>query len=159
MAFPRHTKQWTIQELSAWRRLSVSRLGSGVAIGVIVRGYRWLMLTLFPSPSGALVLVLLVSGLALLCGLATLHLANFTLRSWRTRAPLLGVIIALGEAATSLVLVALGQERIGRVVATFGDWPSIAFGILYSRLIVVSLFALVLAAAVLVLRKTDLANE
>jgi hypothetical protein len=156
MAFPRNTQQWSIHELSAWRRVALSLPWYGIAVGVVVRAYRWTVLAFVPASAGGLVLVSLVVGLALLCGLATLHLSHFTLRSWRLRAPLLGAFIALGESATSLVLTIAGQERLGRAAAALSDWPSVAFGVLYSRVVVVSLFALALAAAVIVVRKAEM---
>lgn len=159
MAFPRHTQQFHIQDLSAWRRLALSLPWFGVLIGVVVRLYRWGAFVLFPTPSGAQVLALLLVGVAVLFGLSTLHLANYTLRAWRFRAPLLGAFVAVGEAATSLVLTLAGQERIARMTATLADWPSSAIQILVSRVVVISLFALALAAAVIVLRRADLANE
>lgn len=159
MAFPRHTQQWSVTELSGARRLAVSLPWFGMLIGVVLRAYRWAVLAFIPATSGALVLAALVVGLALLCGLSTLHLANYTLRAWRGRAPALGAFIAVGESAASLALIAVGQERYVRAAATFADWPGAAFGILYSRVLVVSLYALALAAVVIVLRRADLASD
>ena len=133
-------------------------LGATVLIGVVLRAYRWAALTFIPASAGGLVLTALVVGLALLCGLSTLHLAHYTLRAWRGRAPALGACIAVGESAASLALIAVGQERLARATATFADWPEEAFGILYSRVLVVSLYALALAAVAVVLRRADLAN-
>jgi len=155
MAFPRHTQQWAIQELSALRRLSLSLPLFGVGAGVVVRAYRWACLSLISAQAGGVLLVLLVGGLALLCGLVTLHLANFTLRSWRWRAPALGAFIAVGESAASLVLTAMGLEPLGSTLAALSDWPAVALGVLYSRVIVVSLFALALAVVVVVLRRAE----
>jgi hypothetical protein len=155
MVFPRHTQQWAKQELSAARRLSMSLPWFGVSAGVVVRAYRWAVLSLLSTQSGGLLLLLLVVGVALLCGLATLHLANFTLRSWRWRAPALGAFIGVGEGAASLLLTAVGQERLGTTVAAMSDWPDIVPGLLLSRVVVVSLFALVLAVVVVVLRKAE----
>ena len=159
MAFPRHTQQWSIAEVSTAHRLVLSLPWFGVTIGVVLRAYRWAALTFIPPSAGGVVLVSLVIGLALLCGLSTLHLANFTLRSWRGRAPALGAFIALGESAASLALIAIGQERLARATATLADWPGAALGILYSRVLVLSLYALALAAVVIVLRRADLASE
>jgi hypothetical protein len=155
MVFPRHTQQWAIQELSAVRRLSVSLLWFGVCAGVVVRGYRWAAMSLLPTQTGGVLLGSIMVGLALLCGLATLHLANFTLRSWRWRAPALGALIGVGESAASLVLTVVGQERLGSTVAVLSDWPDVAVGVVLSRAVVVSLFALVLAAVVVVLRRAE----
>ena len=155
MVFPRDTQQWAIQELSAVRRLSVSLPWFGLCAGVAVRGYRWAALSLLPTQTGGVLLALILVGLALLCGLATLHLANFTLRSWRWRAPALGAFIGVGESAASLALTAAGQERLGSTVAVLSDWPDVAMGVLLSRVVVVSLFALALAVVVVVLRRAE----
>jgi hypothetical protein len=125
----------------------------GVLVGILARGYRWLVLTVIAPVGLAGVLGTITIGLILLCGLAAVHLANFTLRSWRWRAPLLGAVIGLGEMAASLVLTGFGQERVGRAVATYADWPGSAVSVVASRAVVVSLFALVLAAVVVGLRK------
>jgi hypothetical protein len=154
MAFPRHTLPWDITALSAGRRLSLSLVWVGLSTGVIVRAYRWAILTFVDSPSWGVLLSTLVAGILLLCALVTVHLANFTVRTWKWRAPALGACVALGEAATSLLLIVVGQERLGRATATLADWPSMAAGALVSRVLVVSLYAMVLSAVVILLRKT-----
>jgi hypothetical protein len=40
-------------------------------------------------------------------------------------------------------------------VAVLSDWPDVAVGVVLSRAVVVSLFALVLAAVVVVLRRAE----
>jgi hypothetical protein len=126
----------------------------GVSTGVVVRAYRWAVLTLFDSPAWGVLLGTLVAGIVLLCALVTVHLANFTVRSWKWRAPALGACVAAGEAAASLALTVVGQERIGHATATLADWPAMAGGVAVSRVLVVSLYAMVLSAVVILLRKT-----
>jgi hypothetical protein len=93
-------------------------------------------------------------GVALMCALTAGHLANFTLRSWRWRAPALGAFMALGESVAALCLTVLHMERLGRVEATLADWPASVFAILLTRVVIVSLFALILSVVVVALRKT-----
>ncbi|MGQ0538476.1 MAG: hypothetical protein ACT4R6_05985, partial [Gemmatimonadaceae bacterium] len=89
----------------------------------------------------------------LLLGAATLHLGNYTLRQWVWRAPAFGAIEALAEILTSAVLVALGREPIGTGRATWGDWFTVAGGLLVWRTVAVSTFALILGGIVRLVRR------
>lgn len=154
MAFPVHTIEWKAEEQTALRRLSLSLPWFGLVSGVVLHAYRWAALSAFlPRELGA-ILVEVAVGVALMCGLTAAHLANFTLRSWRWRAPALGAFIALGESGASLLLTVLGQERLGRATATFAEWPASVVTILLTRVLVVSMFALILSVVVVALRKT-----
>jgi hypothetical protein len=62
------------------------------------------------------------------------------------------VLVAGGEMAVSLLLIALGREPHGAVRAELTDWPAMAVGVLLFRLTAVCAWALVLAAAVTVAR-------
>jgi hypothetical protein len=107
-----------------------------------------------PEAWGALLLAIAI-GVALMCALATGHLANFTLRSWRWRAPALGALIGVGEGIASLVLTLLNQERVGRSLATMADLPGTVLSAVVTRALVVSLFAAALAVVVVGLRKNE----
>jgi hypothetical protein len=152
-AFPRESIAWHLERVTTLRRLSLSLSFYGVVVGVLARTYRWVALTVIAPTGLAGILGSISVGVVLICGLAALHLANFTLKSWRWRAPALGAVIGVGEMATSLGLTALGQERLGRAVATFADWPGSAVSVVISRTVVVTLFAAVLAAVVVALRR------
>ena len=153
-AFPRHSIAWKLEEKTTLRRVSLSLSWYGVGIGIVVRLYRWGILSFVVPATWGLILASISGGLILLCALSVGHLMNFTVRSWRWRAPALGAFITLGESATSLVLILVHQERMGRALATLSDWPREVRDILVTRVVAVSLFALVLAAVVLALRKT-----
>lgn len=152
--FPRHSIAWKIEELTAGRRLVLALPLFATGAGVVLRLYLWAALGAAAAWGWAVVLVVLIAGVAMLCGLATLHLANFTLRAWRWRAPAFGAYVALGEVATSLVLTLLGQERVRGVTATLADWVPTSLTTLVTRVVAVSLYALVLAAVVTALRRT-----
>lgn len=120
----------------------------GTATGVVLHLYRCFVLAVIVPRGWGAVIGTLALGVVLLCAASAAHLANHAPHSWRWRAPALGAFIALGEALTSLVLIAAGAERIGRATAVWGDWPQLALSILLSRVLVVALFALVLAVMV-----------
>ena len=154
-AFPRHTIAWKIEHLTTLRRASLSLPLYGIGCGILMRAYRWGVLALIEPSGWGSILATIAIGVILLCALATGHLANFTLRSWRWRAPLLGALIGVGETIASLVLTLVDQERIGRTLATMADLPGTAVSAIGTRALVVSLFALALAAVVVGLRKAE----
>ena len=153
-AFPVHTIEWKIEEQAAWRRLTLSLPWFGFASGIVLHAYRWAALSAFAPRGPGAILVEVAVGVALMCALTAAHLANFTLRSWRWRAPALGAFIALGEGGASLALTLSHQERLGRAAATLAEWPAGALTILLTRVLVVALFALVLSVVVAALRRT-----
>jgi hypothetical protein len=147
-------------QVSSWR-IGTRRHGArlplpwyGVSVGVLLHLYRWLVLVVAQPSSWITALGALVFGIVLLCALSAAHLALHAPHSWRWRAPALGAFTALGETIASLVLTLAHQERVGRTVATLGDWPQMALNILLTRVLVVSLFALVLAIVFTALQKT-----
>jgi hypothetical protein len=154
-AFPRHSIAWQLEHKTTWRRVSLSLPWYGFGTGVVLRMYRWFVLALLVPDGWAMLLGLIAGGVVLLCALSAGHLANFTLKSWRWRAPALGVFVALGEAVTSFGLTLVHQERMGRSIATMADWPSAALNALVTRVLIVSVFALVLSIMVLALRKVE----
>jgi hypothetical protein len=155
VVFPRESIAWKLEEVTMLRRLSLSLPWYGILVGCVARGYRWLVLVVIAPAGIPAVLTTVAVGVMLLCALAAGHQANFTLGSWRWRAPLLGVFVALGEGLVSIGLTAIGQERIGRAVATFADWPGASSSVLISRVLVISLFAAALAAVVTGLRRAE----
>jgi hypothetical protein len=152
-AFPRHTIAWKIEHQTRLRRVVLSLPWYGLGCGVILRAYRWLVLTALAPAGWGSILITITIGVVLICALATAHLANFTLRTWRWRAPLLGAFFGLGESLASLVLTLLGQERMGRSAATLAEWPATLLNVLLTRTVIVSLFALALGAVVVGLRE------
>jgi hypothetical protein len=154
-AFPRHSIAWKLEQKSTLRALSLSLPWYGMLIGVLGRVYRWGALKTFVLDTPGPLLAAVTLGVVIVCGLATGHLANFTIRSWRWRAPAIGVFIALGEAVASLGLTLIGQERLGRATATLGEWPGAAVQLLWTRVVLISLFALALAGVVSALRASE----
>lgn len=140
------------------RRVALSLPWFGVTIGVVSRIYRWIVLALLVPRAEGYILLEIAIGVALLCALCATHFANFTLRSWRWRAPALGAFVALGESVMSLALTVAHQERLGHAYATLTDWPSTIMHVLLTRVLVVSVFALVLAAVVAAMRATATAE-
>lgn len=152
--FPRHTiAHPRVEEPSAFRRISFSLVEMAVIAGVLLRIYRSFVLThgsnswLYLGGSFAL-------GLVFLLAMLTMHLANYTLRRWVWRVPLFGVVELAAEMATSLFLIWLGREPNGTVRATLGDWPAMVGTAFAYRFTAVLIWALVLAGAVTIVRRT-----
>ncbi len=151
--FPTNTGFWKLEEPPAFRRLSMSILEVAIMTGVVMRLYRAFTLTHGPNGSWFYLATVVAFGIILLLGMATLHLGNFTLRHWVWRAPVFGAIEAAAESITSLGLIALHREPLGATTAEYADWLSIAGSLLFWRIIGVSLFALLLAGVVQVVRR------
>src|SRR3954468_23422923 len=139
------------------RRFSLSLGEMAVLAGIALRLYRAVVISHGPNSwlyfGGFFVL-----GVLLLCAMATAHLANFPVQRWLWRAPLFALIEAAAESVTSLVLIWAGREPSGTTRAYWGDWLPMAGDTLWTRELVVCLWALFLAAAVFVVRRTIL-NE
>jgi len=144
-----------VQARTPWQRVSQALPWYGFGIGVLIRLYRWLVLAVIAPETWTSILGTIAVGVVLMCGLATTHFASFSLRSWRWRAPLLGLCIGAGDAVTSLLLTLLHKERGGHALATLADWPGAAVTVVLTRVLVVSLFAAVLAVVVTALRKAE----
>jgi hypothetical protein len=150
--FPRKTVEWRIEEPPVFRRLTLSLWGMAVLAGVLGRAIRWGGLTLAGADDWWLIVAALALNAAALVTLATAHLGNFPVSHWMWRAPLFGLISGITEAVVSFLLIALGTERIGSEVATMADWPSLATYAVLWDLLTVTLFAMVLAATVQLVR-------
>lgn len=150
--FPRHTVAWKLEEPAAFRRLSLSLLEMAAVTGILFRAFRALALTHGPSGSWAYVGGTVALGAIFLFGMATVHLGNFTLRQWVWRAPAFGAVEALAEALASLALILLHREPAGTARAHLHDWPQMAIGIFFWRVLAVVAFALLLAGIVQLVR-------
>ncbi len=149
--FPRTTNEIRSDEPSAFRALTLSVIEMGVITGVVIRLFRSLVLT-HGSNSWLYLGGMFALGALFLFAMSTIHLANFPLRRWLWRAPTLGVLVAAGEMATSLVLVVAGREPNGSVRAELADWPGMAASVLLFRMTAVCGWALLLAGAVAAVR-------
>jgi hypothetical protein len=150
--FPRTTNEIRSEEPSAFRALTLSVVEMGLVTGVVVRIFRSVVLT-HGWNSWLYLGGMFAIGVVFLCAMATMHLANYPLRRWTWRAPMLGVLVAAGEMATSLVLIVAGREPTGTVRAELADWPGMAMSALLFRLTAVCGWALLLAGAVIVARR------
>jgi hypothetical protein len=149
--FPRSTNEIRSDEPSALRALTRSVVEIGLITGIVIRLFRSLVLT-HGSNSWLYLGGMFAIGAVFLFAMSTLHLANFPQRRWLWRAPTLGVLVAAGEAATSLFLIAVGREPNGTVRAELADWPGMSVSMLLFRLTAVCAWALVLAGAVTIAR-------
>lgn len=156
--FPRQSIDWNaVEEPAAFRRLSLSLLEMGLITGVLLR----LLRAVTYSTGRASWLVLgasLVLGIGLLLGMATAHLANFSLRRWLWRAPLFALATTAGAMAISLLLIAVRREPEGTARAHFHDWPGMAVRFLLYSELVVCLWAALLAGVILLIRRSGRAR-
>jgi hypothetical protein len=151
--FPKQTVHWHFEEPTMVRRFSLSLAEMAVLTGIVLRLYRAVVLPYGPTSwlylGGALVL-----GILLLCAMTTAHLANFTVKRWLWRAPVFALVEVAAESATSLLLIWFGREPRGSARAEWSDWLPMAADTLWTRELVVCLWALFLAGAVFIVRRT-----
>jgi hypothetical protein len=136
--------EWDLEEPESFRKIARSPVELATITGVLIRLFRALILTHGPVDS----LLYLGSSFALgaifLLTMATLHLGRFPVKEWPWRAALFAVVETAAEMGTSLALIAMHREPWGTVRAEFIDWQPMAVGVLFWRLITVTLFALLL---------------
>jgi hypothetical protein len=157
--FPRETTHWQALELPAWRALTLSALEMGALTGLLARAFRALALTHGAAADGSVgwgyLALTLGAGAMLLCGMLTLHLANFPVRRWPARVLAFALAEASAEALASALLIALGREPLGTSGrAHWHDLPSLAATTAVLRLTTFALFAALLAAVVQLVRVT-----
>jgi hypothetical protein len=150
--FPQVTGTFKIEETPAFRRFTMSIVEMAVVTGVILRLGRAVTLTAGPNDILLLFGGAVAAGLIWLCGMATLHLGNFTVTRWLWRAPMFVIIEAAAESLTSVLLIALGKEAVGSARATFADWPALTASTFLWRIIAVLAYAVVLAGVVQLVR-------
>jgi hypothetical protein len=154
--FPRHTVEWKLEEPPAFRRLSLSLAEMALLTGIVLRVLRAFTFTLGRA-SWIFYGAAFVVGLVILLGMTTAHLANWTIRSWIWRAPLFAFLEAAGEMGTSLLLIALRREPEGTVRAEFHDWPSMTLRALVQSELLICVWALLLAGAIVFVRRSGMA--
>ena len=157
--FPRQTVVWKVQETPGFRRLTLSLVEMAVVTGVLLRVYRAFALANASSDSWLYIGGSIAIGVLFLCAMATLHLGNYPVRHWLWRAPAFVGTEVAAEMLVSALLILLHRERYGSARAELGDWPAMAVNALLYRFVVVSTFALVLAAVVQFVRRVLLARE
>jgi len=141
------TSEWDLEEPPAFARIARSPVELALITGVVMRLFRAVVLTNGAVTSGYLAAALVLGTLFLL-GMATLHLGRFPVREWPWRAPLFAIFETTGEMAVSLLLIALHREPWGTARAEFIDWQAMATGVLFWRVLGVSLWALLLGLTV-----------
>lgn len=150
--FPIQTGNWRAVEAPPLRRISASLAEMAVITGVLLHVYRAVVLSRADAGGWVFAGASLAFGLVLLCGMATLHLGNYTIRTWAWRAPVFALFEAATESAVALALIAVQLEPMGSSRATWADWPAISARVFFFRLLAVCVFALLLASVLQVVR-------
>jgi hypothetical protein len=156
--FPRHSVEWRLEEPLAFRRLSLSLVEMALLTGIVLRILRALTFT-HGRASWLFYGAAFVVGAAILLGMTTAHLANWTIRSWLWRAPLFALVEAAGEMGTSLLLIAMRREPEGAVRAEFHDWPYMAFRALLQSELSICVWAALLAGVIIFVRRSGMAPD
>ena len=157
--FPQVTGTFKLEEPPGLRRFTMSPVAMGLLTGLVVRLYRALTLSVGPTNSIIYVGLAFILGQMLILAFATVHLGNFTLRRWLRLAPVFAIAEVTAEVLVSLGLLAAGLERLGSRQAVFGDWAGIALSTLLWRLVVIILYAILLAGVVQLVRYLLLKRE
>lgn len=157
--FPHQTGAFKLEEPPAIQRWSRRLVPMALFTGVVLRLLRALTLSGGPDASILFMSGMVIVGIVVLCGMAALHLASYTLRHWTWRAPAFAVLEATTEMLVSLVLISLGREPMGSSLATFGDWPELAIWTYFLRLSTVIVFAGILSLVVKAVRYQLLKRE
>ena len=157
--FPRHTIEMRLEEARSFRRLSFNLVEMALLTGIVGRLYRSVVLTHGSGSSWVFVVGTLVLAFAFVFSMTAGHLANYPLRQWVWRAPLFALVVVIGEMATSLLLIWVGREPLGTARAGFNDWAGMAMSTLWTREVIVCVWALVLAVIVTLARRTMLVAE
>ena len=157
--FPRTAPSWKLERPRSLRRVSLSLPYMALITGLLLRAWRSYALTHGAPDSWLWVGGTFLAGMTFLFLMTTLHLGNYTLRAWTWRVPAFAVLEAGSEIVVSLALTTLGLEPLGAETAEFSDWMPTATRILFWRLGGISLFALVLAVVVSIVRRILLAAD
>jgi hypothetical protein len=145
------TSEWDFEEPAAFTRIARSPIELALITGVVIRLFRAVVLTQ-GNASSSFLGAALVLGTLFLLGMATLHLGRFPVREWPWRAPLFAVFETAGEMAVSLLLIWLHREPWGTARAEFTDWQPMVTGVLFWRVLGVSVWALLLGTTVSFIR-------
>ena len=145
------TSEWDFEEPAAFTRIARSPIELALITGVVMRLFRAVVLTQ-GNASSSFLGAALVLGTLFLLGMATLHLGRFPVREWPWRAALFAVFETAGEMAVSLLLISLHREPWGTARAEFTDWQPMVTGVLFWRVLGVSVWALLLGTTVSFIR-------
>jgi hypothetical protein len=145
------SSEWDFEEPAAFTRIARSSVELALITGVVIRLFRAVVLT-HGDASNSYLASALVLGTLFILGMATLHLGRFPVREWPWRAPLFAVFETAGEMLVSLVLISLHREPWGTARAEFVDWQAMATGVVFWRVLGVSVWALLLGTTVSFIR-------
>jgi hypothetical protein len=148
-----------VREPPAFSKLARSIVEIALVTGILVRLFRAVVLTHADGDSGLYLAAMFLLGGGFVLLMATIHLSRFPLRQWTWRAPAFAVLESAFESIVSLCLIAAHREPLGTGAATFRDWPGIAATILVRHTVVLSLFAMLLALTVKLVRYQLLKRE
>jgi hypothetical protein len=151
--FPRKNIAWKLEEPPPLRQLSLSLPYMAVLTGVPLRLWRAYVLTHGAPDSWAWVGGTFLIGLVFLYLMVTIHLGNYTLRSWTWRAPAFALLESGTEILMSLALTTFGLEPLGADRAELADWLPTSVRTLIWRLVGIVLFVMVLAVVVSIIRR------
>lgn len=151
--------EFRVREPPAFSKLARSVVEMALVTGIVVRLYRAVVLTHSSGDSAFYLAATFLAGAGFVLLMATVHLSRFPLRQWSWRAPAFAALEAAIESIASLLLIAVHREPLGTGAATFHDWPGIAATLVVRRGIAISLFALLLALTVKLVRYQLLKRE
>ena len=151
---PTTTGAWDAYEASAVRKFSRSLVAMATLTGVVWRLCRAVLLGTGPTDAPLFFGSVIALGVLVFFGMATLHVGNFPLKRWLWRIPAFAVVEGLAEVATSALLIAAGREPYGSAVAEWSDLGSIAATVLTTHVVVLSLYAGILALVVQGIRRS-----
>jgi hypothetical protein len=151
---PTTTGAWDAYEASAVRKLSRSLVAMAVLTGVVWRLCRAVFLGTGPTNAPLFFGSVIALGVLVFFGMATLHVGNFPLKRWLWRVPVFALVEGLAEVGTSALLIAAGREPYGSAVAEWSDLGSIAATVLTTHVVVLSLYAGILALVVQGIRRS-----
>ena len=143
--------EWDFEEPAAFTRIARSPVELALITGAVIRLFRAVVLTQGDASSSFLAAALVLGSLFLL-GMATLHLGRYPVKEWPWRAPLFAIFETAGEMIVSLGLIALHREPWGTARAEFVDWQAMATGVVFWRVLGVSVWALLLGVTVQFIR-------
>jgi len=149
----------TLREPPAFSKLARSIVEMALVTGVVVRLYRALVLTNAAGSGELRFAALFFIAAAFVLLMVAVHLSRFPLREWAWRAPVFAVLESAFESLVSLGLILAHREPLGTGAATIGDWPAIAGTILVNHVTVISIFSLLLALTVKLVRYQLLKHE
>ena len=155
----RLTSGFTLREPPAFSKLARSIVEMALVTGVVVRLYRAAVLANAGKASALTIGALFLLGASFVLLMAAVHLSRFPLREWTWRAPAFAVLESVFESVVSLGLILAHREPLGTGAATIGDWPGLAGTILIRHVAVISVFSLLLALTVKLVRYQLLKHE